>query len=44
VAGKDEEYKPAHILANSLGVLPFLASAIFYIKRREGMGKEEWWW
>lgn len=39
MAGKDDRYKLAHILANSLGVLPFLASAIFYIKRGEGMGR-----
>ena len=42
MGGQDDIYKLAHILANSLGVLPFLASAIFYIKRG-GDGKEEWW-
>jgi hypothetical protein len=44
VVGKHDRYKLANVLAKSLGDLPFLASAIFYIKRRGGMGKEEEWW
>ena len=36
MVGKRDRYKLANILAKSLGDLPFLASAIFYIRGERG--------